>query len=524
MLYAGQYIESENKGEAKQEIINAINNLDNLNQEPTLQLLPEVILSQETKEILIDKIDLLDELTDKDGLKRVVQKEAEAIGKNAEEYWLQYKKAKEDELLKKLPEIKYSFGEIRDYKALSNYLTYILKEIVEFLGIKWIALFADWESNSNILDLISNYGMGETIMTAKIHFNCSKSGIEFDKLDKGFHKSNNPGEFLKKGLRQRNEKITNMLNQFDTCAYLIPSNRGILREKMVMMIGSPVVGIHYEFENDFFISIFNFIVDDFRRDNNFVHISLRNKNLEDIVDFISHQVRSVLHPIRSGVNLIINKLNGEEWLTLEEAKFFAQNVQNHIKHLAEYTKRPLSSEVRSWEKIGMYKKEDFSKQDISIYLSKIIDGYKELASAKNVDMVKGAGFDNTIEMEVVIEQFEIAVKNIIDNAIKYSTPFTYIKIDIQNDSGIWAFAKKATITIQNIGFGIKPNEINEIFHKGFRGSNSEIAIGDGLGLYEAKKIILGHQGDIQCISDKRHNKSANDDWLTIFILTMPFKK
>ena len=524
LLYAGQYIDSENIGKARQEIEDAINNLDSLNQEPPLNLLPKVILSQETKEILINRIDLLDKLTDKDELKRQIRKEAEAIEKNAEEYWIRFKRAKENELLKILYEIQKSKGEIRDQKALSICLNQILKEVAEFLGIKWIAFFADWEGNSNILDFISSYGMEENITVAKIHFNCNKSGIEFEKLETGFHKNNEPGEFLKKGLRQRNEKITNMLNQFETCAYLIPSYRGTLPEKTVIMMGSIEEKIQYELESDFLVSLCNFIADDFRHDNRHIRLIQKENERSEINDFISHQVRSVLHPIRSGVNIIIKKLNGSEWITQEEAQFYAQNVQNHIKHLSEYSKKTLSGEVRSWEKIGIYKKEEFIKQDISFYLSKIIDGYKETARAKNVDIKKGPGFSSNIEMEIVIEHFETAVRNIIDNAIKYSTPNKYIKIDIQNDFGLWAFAEKVKITIQNIGYGIKPNEINKIFNKGFRGSNSEIEIGDGLGLYEAKKIMLGHQGDIQCLSDKRNNKSTKDDWLTIFILTIPFKK
>lgn len=95
-----------------------------------------------------------------------------------------------------------------------------------------------------------------------------------------------------------------------------------------------------------------------------------------------------------------------------------------------------------------------------------------------------------------------ALFNILDNAIKYSYPLTeqtrerFVTIDSRRHTvqGDWLIAMKS------YGVGIDRDEIESgaIFRYGFRGRRSADRgrTGTGVGLAEARRIVLAHRGEI----------------------------
>ena len=81
---------------------------------------------------------------------------------------------------------------------------------------------------------------------------------------------------------------------------------------------------------------------------------------------------------------------------------------------------------------------------------------------------------------------EILIKNLLDNAIKYSFPNTEIAVEIS----------EKTLLINNVGKEISATEIARIFDNFYRAKNSQDQSGCGLGLSIAKKIIALHSGEI----------------------------
>ena len=87
---------------------------------------------------------------------------------------------------------------------------------------------------------------------------------------------------------------------------------------------------------------------------------------------------------------------------------------------------------------------------------------------------------------------QMAVNNLIDNAIKYSGKEEKIKIELKKEKdGI-------KLLIKDEGKGIPGEEKNKIFNKFYRVGNlhTKEAKGTGLGLYLTKKIIEQHNGRI----------------------------
>jgi PAS domain S-box-containing protein len=85
---------------------------------------------------------------------------------------------------------------------------------------------------------------------------------------------------------------------------------------------------------------------------------------------------------------------------------------------------------------------------------------------------------------------ELALSNLVNNAIKYSSENTIIDISItQNDT-------TTTFNIKDNGIGIPENEQKNIFNRYFRAENALLVQGTGIGLNIVKNHLENLQGNI----------------------------
>ncbi|BAZ23001.1 integral membrane sensor signal transduction histidine kinase [Kalymmatonema gypsitolerans NIES-4073] len=87
-----------------------------------------------------------------------------------------------------------------------------------------------------------------------------------------------------------------------------------------------------------------------------------------------------------------------------------------------------------------------------------------------------------------------ALLNVLDNAIKHSTPNSQILITGYKQ------AKQAVVTIRDQGQGIKESDLPHIFEQFYTGDRSRQGRGVGLGLAIAKRIIEAHGGSVTATS------------------------
>jgi two-component system phosphate regulon sensor histidine kinase PhoR len=89
------------------------------------------------------------------------------------------------------------------------------------------------------------------------------------------------------------------------------------------------------------------------------------------------------------------------------------------------------------------------------------------------------------------------VSNLIDNAVKYSSPDQPIDIITSNEDG------RFFVSIADQGIGIAPAHQKHLFKKFYRvpSGNVHDIKGFGLGLHYVKKIIQMHDGDINVVSE-----------------------
>jgi two-component system sensor histidine kinase KdpD len=89
----------------------------------------------------------------------------------------------------------------------------------------------------------------------------------------------------------------------------------------------------------------------------------------------------------------------------------------------------------------------------------------------------------------------LAIKQLLDNALKYSPPDTAVSVRIDSDSG------RITIDVTDHGKGIPRHEQNRIFERLYRSPAIARQIpGSGLGLSIAQSIVRAHNGELSVTS------------------------
>jgi two-component system sensor histidine kinase VicK len=90
----------------------------------------------------------------------------------------------------------------------------------------------------------------------------------------------------------------------------------------------------------------------------------------------------------------------------------------------------------------------------------------------------------------------MVLDNLLDNAGKYSPNGGQITVNIEQTD------KQTTVSVQDMGVGIRKSEFHKLFKKFSRIDNpfSISVVGTGLGLYWAKKILDLHEGSIEVTS------------------------
>ena len=140
---------------------------------------------------------------------------------------------------------------------------------------------------------------------------------------------------------------------------------------------------------------------------------------------------------------------------------------------------------------------DIRKESINIHnlIQEIILQYKiQLNVKKGVIRLNGSK-----DIYILADKFHIsnALRNLIDNALKYSNENPQIEISLIS------LEEKVRIQIEDNGIGIAENYQEMVFDKFFRINKGNIyeTKGFGLGLSYVKKIIELHKGAIDVISD-----------------------
>lgn len=218
----------------------------------------------------------------------------------------------------------------------------------------------------------------------------------------------------------------------------------------------------------------------------------------EFISIISHQLRNPLSSIRWQLEVLLRE------------QTFDERVRSYLEGINEYSGRlaKLVNDLLTVSRIEnnrlILSPSPFSLVELT---EKIIQDNTPFASASNISF--NLQVQNAVPLAHADESHvRWAIENLINNAIRYSTPRTTVTIHISKKSPLILWR------ITNKGTPIPREDTRYIFKKFFRanGSAHQYVDGSGLGLFIAKSVVEASGGEIGFTSDKT---GKTEFWLTL---------
>ena len=201
---------------------------------------------------------------------------------------------------------------------------------------------------------------------------------------------------------------------------------------------------------------------------------------KEFVANASHELKTPLAVMMANIDCLdVNKKN-EKWIN--NLKSESDRMSNLITRLLDLSKTEY------------LKKENFSKNDISMIIEKRALTFESLAYEKNITIETNIA--EKINFSCHKESIDELVSILIDNAISHGKENSKIQVNLTSDKSL------IKLEVINNGDSIPPDECEKIFERFYRNDKSHNRKSGryGLGLAIAKNIVISHNGNIRAYS------------------------
>ena len=210
-----------------------------------------------------------------------------------------------------------------------------------------------------------------------------------------------------------------------------------------------------------------------------------------ILASVSHGLRTPLTAIRASIDNLLQDDIGWDSDMLKEFHLI----------ISEETYR-LTRIVRNLLEMARIEGNSLNPNKQSIHLSELVGEVLDRCSIVTRNHKIKVDIPDTLPS--VLMDFPMMTEvltNLVENAAKYSTEGTEIKISAIREGD------QMIIQVKDQGQGIPSDDLNHIFDKFYRGSQSQYSEGTGMGLAIAKGIAQAHGGKIWVETELGHGTS-----------------
>jgi two-component system phosphate regulon sensor histidine kinase PhoR len=211
----------------------------------------------------------------------------------------------------------------------------------------------------------------------------------------------------------------------------------------------------------------------------------KQRNIEEVrqnfVDSMTHELRHPLQGALSLTEILCNKKADVDKNIMQDALSRIKNNINNVSLLLEtIVQRSYSEQLQSTA--------EWKEGNIIDCIDSLITTFKITTSKKvNFETIYNSNRDKYWFDQVHLPN---AIKNLIDNAIKYSKELVNITIKVSTDKN------NLVIKVSDDGDGIKEDELSNIFTKFYKIGHKKKVYGLGLGLSYVKWVCQIHDGFI----------------------------
>ncbi|SHN17412.1 sensor histidine kinase KdpD [Chitinophaga sp. CF418] len=216
-------------------------------------------------------------------------------------------------------------------------------------------------------------------------------------------------------------------------------------------------------------------------------IDTQNINLEQLNQKKDKLFSIIAHDLQSPLNSIITTLHliAEYELEEEEKKMLGDELLTLTKNTSN-----LLTNLLTWSKLQMDGKGvRLSSENVYEAVERVLSIQRMLADKKSVDVISHV--DPNIFITADHNMLELVIRNLINNAIKFTPSGGQVGIDLQIRKDF------CHLMVSDNGIGIDPSQQDEIFSlktQSTFGTNNEKGI--GLGLVLCKELLALQQGEL----------------------------
>ncbi len=210
---------------------------------------------------------------------------------------------------------------------------------------------------------------------------------------------------------------------------------------------------------------------------------------QEFVANVSHELRTPLTTVKSYVETLLN--GAQEHPPVREK--FLQVLEKETERMVKLVKDLLVLSQMDYQQTNWAKEE----ADLGLLVGEV---------AEQVELeIDSRGLSIEVELPerpqpVYLDRDKIrqVLLNLLDNAIKFTSPEGRIEIRVYERDGL------ACVAIKDTGIGIPPEDANNVFERFYRvdKTRSRDYGGTGLGLSIARQIVEAHGGSISMLSEQ----------------------
>ncbi len=204
----------------------------------------------------------------------------------------------------------------------------------------------------------------------------------------------------------------------------------------------------------------------------------------EFISVAAHQLRTPLSAIKWSIKMVLDGDVGK--ITKQQIAILNKGYVSN-ERVIKLVNQMLNVSRIEEGKFGY----SYAMSDFLDIIRSNVNNIKDLTENKNLKINLKLP-DKPININMDKEKINMAIQNLIDNAILYSPENNKIDIEVRQEDNSLAF------TIKDSGLGIPKNDQDKIGTKFFRSDNvlRVQTDGSGLGLYITRNIIEGHGGTL----------------------------
>lgn len=210
------------------------------------------------------------------------------------------------------------------------------------------------------------------------------------------------------------------------------------------------------------------------------------RSAEDFIAEAAHRIRTPLATVRAQAEIALRSAKDDDQ---------KQRLRQMIRAVDESSRS--AGQLLDHATV-IYRSDDLVRTPVHLsdLVGQTVAGLEPTAAMKDirlhVDMIPAK-----VEVDPVL--MENALRNVLDNAIKYSPPDTVVTIAVSEQDG------EIRIAVKDQGPGLGDGPVDTLTQRFQRGSNTQGIVGSGLGLTIAKDVLVAHGGrlDLETLEGNR---------------------